>query len=401
MFWSQVWTVFTKELRDSLRDRRAVVSMFVVPTLVMPLLLLTAGAVMAKIVKKAQDEASPVVVVGGADSPELLAALHADPRLRVVEPAGDFRRMVADNRVRAAVEIPVGFAAALAGGEPAEVTLHFNEGDLKSDIGLGELERFFREFRDRTVAERLAARGLAPTLVRPFELRRSNAAPEKKAGNLLGGVVPYIIILLCFAGAMYPAIDLTAGEKERGTMETLLCSPVDRTALVLGKFFTVLSASLATIVCTLLSMVACILIGGTLMLAGPAGATAGPRLSLDPLGAAGVFVMVLPIAVLFAAVLLAVALCAKSTKEAQTYLSPLAFVIVLPAMIGMLPGVELDAKLALVPVLNLTLACKELLTGVWHWPYLALIFGSTTLYAVAALAGAVALFRRESVLFRA
>ncbi|HLP02504.1 MAG TPA: ABC transporter permease [Opitutaceae bacterium] len=403
MFWSHVWTVFTKELRDSLRDRRAVISMFVVPTLVMPLLLLTAGAVMAKIVKKAQDEASPVVVVGGADSPELLAALRADARMRVVEPQGDFRRMIADNRVRAAAEIPEGFAAALAAGEPTSVTLHHNEGDMKSGFGLRDLERFFREYRDRTVAARLEARGLPAALVRPFEIHRSNAAPEKKAGNLLGGIVPYVIILLCFTGAMYPAIDLTAGEKERGTMETLLCSPVDRTALVFGKFLTVLSASLATMACTLVSMVACILVGGTVMLAGPEGAAAageGAKLSLDLLGAAGVFVMVLPIAVLFAAVLLAVALCAKTTKEAQTYVSPLVFVIVLPAMIGMLPGVELNTKLALVPVLNLTLACKELLTGVWHWPYLALIFGSTALYAAAALAGAVALFKRESVLFR-
>jgi sodium transport system permease protein len=402
MFWSHVWTVFTKELRDSLRDRRAVISMFVVPTLVMPLLLLTAGAVMAKIVKKAQDEASPVVVVGGADSPELVAALRADARLRVVEAQGDFRRMIADNRVRAAVEIPPGFTAALTAGEPTGVTLHFNEGDLKSGFGVGELERFFREYRDRTVAARLEARGLPATLVRPFEVRRNNAAPEKKAGNLLGGIVPYVIILLCFTGAMYPAIDLTAGEKERGTMETLLCSPVDRTALVLGKFLTVLSASLATMACTLVSMVACIMVGGTVMLGGPGGSgeTAAP-LSLDPLGAAGVFVMVLPIAILFAAVLLAVALCAKSTKEAQTYVSPMVFIIVLPAMIGMLPGVELTAKLALVPVLNLTLACKEMLSGVWHWPYLALIFGSTALYAAAALAGAVALFKRESVVFRA
>ncbi|MFT3829786.1 MAG: ABC transporter permease [Opitutaceae bacterium] len=402
MFWSHVWTVFTKELRDSLRDRRAVISMFVVPTLVMPLLLLTAGAVMAKIVKKAQGEASPVVVIGGTDSPELLAELRADARLRVVEPAGDFRRMIADNRVRAAVEIPEGFAAALAAGEPTGVTLHHNEGDMKSGFGLRELERFFREYRDRTVAARLESRGLPAALVRPFEVRRSNAAPEKKAGNLLGGIVPYVIILLCFTGAMYPAIDLTAGEKERGTMETLLCSPVDRTALVLGKFLTVFAASLATMACTLVSMVGCILIGGTVMLAGPGGAAAGEgaRLSLDPLGALGVFAMVLPIAVLFAAVLLAVALCAKTTKEAQTYVSPLVFVIVLPAMIGMLPGVELNAKLALVPVLNLTLACKELLSGTWHWPYLGLIFGSTALYAAAALAGAVALFKREGVLFR-
>ncbi len=407
MFWSNVWTVFTKEVRDSLRDRRAVISMFVVPTLVMPLLLLLAGVITAKVVKKAQGEASPVAIVGGTDSPRVVAELRADPRLRVVEAEGDFRRMIAEKRVRAAVELPAGFEAALAAGEPATVTLHHYEGELKSGFGVGELERFFRELRERTVAERLMGRGLPADLVKPFEVKRRNAAPpEKVGGNLVGGIVPYVIILLCFTGAMYPAIDLTAGEKERGTMETLLCSPVSRTALVLGKFFTVLAASLATMVCMLVSMLACILAGGAYLAGGAGGLAAGggaghAPLVLDPFGAVGVFVMVLPVAVLFSATLLAVALFAKSHKEAQSYVSPLIMVVILPAMMGMLPGVELNAKLALVPILNLTLACKEMLSGVWHWPQLVLIFVSTAVYAGAALAVAVRLFRREAVLFRA
>ena len=404
MFWSNVWTVYAKEVRDALRDRRAVISMFVVPTLVMPLLMLTAGAIMAKVVKKAQDEAARIAIVGGADSPQVVAALRADERLRVVETDGDYRQAISEKRVRAAVELSAGFEAALTSGAPAAVTLYFNEGDLKSGFGVGELERFFRELRDRTVKRRLQECGLPAGLVQPFGLERRNAVPpEQVGGNLLGGIVPYVIVLLCFTGAMYPAIDLTAGEKERGTIETLLCSPVNRTALVLGKFLTVLTASLATMACTLGALLVCILFAGPAMLAGPgagAVAAAAPALRLDPLGMAGVFVMVLPVAVLFSAVLLAVALFAKNTKEAQTYVSPMAIAIVLPAMIGMLPGVELDARLALVPILNLTLACKEMLSGEWHWPYLALIFASTAAYAAAALAAAVALFKRESVLFR-
>ncbi len=102
---------------------------------------------------------------------------------------------------------------------------------------MGELEKFFRELRERTVAARLQERALPASLVKPFDFKRENVAPpEKVGGNLLGGIVPYIIIILCFTGAMYPAMDLTAGEKERGTMETLLCSPVARVNLVLGKF---------------------------------------------------------------------------------------------------------------------------------------------------------------------
>ena len=113
-----------------------------------------------------------------------------------------------------------------------------------------------------------------------------------------------------------------------------------------------------------------------------------------------IFVIVLPLAVLFSAALLAISLFAKSFKEAQSYISPLMIVVVLPAVAALLPGVELNAPLALVPVLNTSLICKEIITGTYHWNYIALIFVSSCLYATAAIWLAVKLFQREDVLFR-
>jgi sodium transport system permease protein len=113
-----------------------------------------------------------------------------------------------------------------------------------------------------------------------------------------------------------------------------------------------------------------------------------------------VFTMVLPLAVLFSAALLAIALFAKSYKEAQSYISPLMIVVVLPAVAAVLPGVELNTALALVPVLNTSLISKEIMTGTYHWKYIALIFASSCAYAAGAIAIAVKLFQREDVLFR-
>jgi sodium transport system permease protein len=124
-------------------------------------------------------------------------------------------------------------------------------------------------------------------------------------------------------------------------------------------------------------------------------------MTLDPLGLIGVLGMLLPMVVLFSAALFAISLLAKNYKEAQTYVSPLIIVILMPAMIGMLPGVELNWRLALVPVLNVSLASKELVSGVWHWDLLALIFGSSCVYAAVALWLAVKMFNREDVIFRA
>lgn len=410
MNWNHIVTIYLKELKDSLRDRRTLISMIVIPTLLMPLLMFGIGAVMTKVVKAAREEVSRIVIIGGEDSPGIVAALKADKRFRIVPAAGDYKQMVSDKKVRLAVEIPAGFEAGLKAGAPTTVMLYHYEGEMKSGLGTSAVERFFRDLREKTVETRLTDRGLSAEVVKPFEVKRRNVAPpEKVGGNIIGGIIPYIIIILCFTGAMYPAIDLTAGEKERGTMETLLCSPVHRVNIVLGKFLMVMTASIATMCLTLLSTGISLAIGGSFFAgggkvaaqaAGAAKAAANVMPSIDPLGIFGVFAMIAPVAVLFAAVLLTISLFAKSYKEAQSYVSPLIIVVIMPAMLGMLPGIELTAKTALVPILNLSLACKEMLSGVWHWPYLALIFGSTCAYAAGALALCVRMFNREEVMFR-
>jgi sodium transport system permease protein len=400
--WRNVSTVFRKELTDTLRDRRSLVSMFVVPTVVMPVLMLGIGVVSVKVVGKAREEAPAVMIAGAKDSPGVRAALERNGRLRLVPFAPDYKARIAARSLRAAVEIPDDFDAAVAAGRPAEVRICLFRGEFRSEeFAAGELERFFNGYRDRVVRERLAARGLEAALLRPFEVRRENVAPPAKVGgNLYGGLVPYLLILLCFTGAMYPAIDLTAGEKERGTMETILCSPVGRTELVLGKFFLVLAASLATVACSLGSMLATAQAGSAVLTGRALGAAGGlPAVSWP--GVLGVCALVAPLAVLFSAGLLTVSLFARSHKEAQSYVSPLIFIVILPAVGAVLPGVELDARLALVPILNVALAGKELVAGQFPAGMLALIFGSTCLYAAAALALAVRMFKRESVLFRA
>ena len=193
-------------------------------------------------------------------------------------------------------------------------------------------------------------------------------------------------------------------------METLLCSPVARVNIVMGKFLMVLTGSLAAMLLSLASMglsamsAGAILGGNTSRMAAAAAnakAATGVMPMIDPMGLLGVVGMVLPVAVLFSALLFTVALFAKSYKEAQSYVGPMIFLVIMPAIVGMLPGIDLNARLALVPILNLSLVCKEMLSGVWHWDYIGLIFGSSCVYAAIALALAVRMFKREDVIFRA
>lgn len=406
MNWRNVIVVYLKELTDSLRDRRTLLSMIIVPTLVMPALAFVVGRIATKVVAGARQEKPAIMVLGAGEAPGLATALAQSSRFRAMPPRDDYQRQIIDKKLRAVVRIPSGFERDLARNSASPVVILHYEGEIKSGFAAAELERFLREYRDRHVAATLAARDLPATLVRPFEVKRENVAPpEKVGGNLFGGIVPYLIIILCFAGAMYPAIDLAAGEKERGTMETLLCSPASRVEIVLGKFLMVLTGSLSAMVLSLVSMGATAIAMGLMLTGGGAPAVAaaarsGPMPMIDPVGLLGVLAMVFPVAVLFSAVELTVALFARTSKEAQSYLGPMILVVLLPAVIGMLPGIELNARLALIPLLNLSLVCREMLSGVWHWHYIGLIFASSCLYAAAALALAVRMFNREAVLFR-
>ena len=401
---SIVGTVFRKELLDQLRDRRTLISMVVIPIVLFPLLTIGLGALMGKLLEKARQEKATVMLLGAEHAPALAQRLHATEGIRVVPPAADYAMQISEKKVRAAVEFPEGFEEKLHSGgaeTPTVKILHY-AGELRSQFALRTLQKVLGDYRDTVVEERLRARNLSPDLLEPFKSVDENVAPpEKVGGAVLGGLIPYFIIILSLTGAAYPAIDLTAGEKERGTIETILASPVRRTELVLGKFLMVFVASLTTTALAIASFAATFLIvgqqfGASLNKPG----MKGMAFVISSKAVAAVFFMVLPLAVLFSAALLAISLLAKSYKEAQSYIQPLIIVVILPAVVGLLPGVELNAKLALVPVLNVSLVSKEILTGNYPWGLIGLIFGSSSLYAAAALFVAVRAFQRESVLFR-
>ena len=395
-----VGIVYRKELTEWLRDKRTLISTVLVPLLAFPILMVGMTSLMTIMIGKAEKETAKVMVIGGQDSPDLLEKIKKVSDLEVVPSSDDYKKQISEKEIRAAVDIPKGFDAALNRGEAQTVKIYFYEGEIKSSFGANHLEKFFNDYRDSIVSSRLSARNLPASMVKPFEVAQENVAPpEKVSGAALGGLLGYMVILLSMTGAIYPSIDLTAGEKERGTMETILSSPISRVDLVLGKFLLVLSASLSTAILSIISM------GTSFYLVGNSGAIGKKEAAVFQLhiGLAtvlSVFLMALPLAVLFAAALLTIALFAKSYKEAQSYLTPMTFIVVIPAVASLLPGFDLNPKLALIPILSTSLVCKEIVAGTFHWNYILLILLSSSVYAAAALFIAVKMFQRESVLFR-
>jgi sodium transport system permease protein len=398
-----IGTVYRKELTDSLRDRRTLISTLLVPLLLFPLMSVGFVGLAQTLEKKAEEEIPKIMLLGGADSPQVVEELRASKKIDVLPATPDWKDKIINKEVRAAIAIPDGFEASLAQQNPKTIEIYKYHGELKSSISAETAETNLRAYRDKVIAARLDASHVPATVLKPFLIKQDNVAPpEKVGGAAFGGIIGYMVILLCLTGGMYPAMDLTAGEKERGTMETILSSPISRVDLVLGKFLLVLTASLVTAALSVLSMG--VSFWGIQQLKAfdltknPDAAAMQLQIKLPAV--LSVFLMALPLAVLFSAGLITISLFAKSYKEAQSYISPLMILVIVPAVAAMLPGVELTAKLALIPILNVSLLCKELVTETYHWNFIALIFLSTCVYAAAALFLAVKMFQREDVLFR-
>src|SRR5579871_3938332 len=361
MSFRNIGIVYRKELREALRDRRTVVTSIVVPLLLFPLLSVGFVSLVGSIVGKTKDSTPKVMILGGEDSPKVVAALKATPKVEIVPAASDWKNQVIEKQIPAVVEIPAGFDQAVADQKKLSVMIYGYSGDLKSDIAGQKLEKSLKTYTDDVVKNRLQSRNLPPEVLSPFEIKQQNIAPPEKSGAalFLGGFIAYIVVFLCFNGGMHPAMDLTAGEKERGTMETILSSPISRAHLVIGKFLLVFTTAITTAALSVLSMGISFAIANALRATPIQAGENGMTFHIGFGAALSVFIMALPLAVLFSSVLITVATFAKSYKEAQSYITPLIFIVVLPAIAAMIPTIELDPKLALVPVLNVSLLCKE------------------------------------------
>jgi len=395
--------VFFKEMRDILRDRKTLLLMIVLPIVAVPLLLnLLIGFVMKK-EQEARTEVLEYVVFGAEHAPELAKAFETANGFKNVslgspdELAGAIR----GDRIDFGLMIPVQAADWLSGQKQAMIEFHFDNASAGSKVE-ERVEDVVGEFNDEVTAARLAELGVSSSrkrraVLEPVRLEEKGTGNMREViGDRIGGMVPYFFIAFCFMGVVYPAIHLGAGEKERGTLETLLLAPIPRHQLVIGKFLAVFCGGIIAVLLNLASV-------GT-WLAIKAGQFRGVLGSLigwiDTLDLVLLALMLIPVAAMFAALLLSVSIFARNSAEASTLISPFGIVLIVPAVLALLPGVELNWFWAWVPVTNVSLAMKELLKGTMDYSMLLAIFTSSTMIAGGLLFFCAKWFNRESVLFR-
>jgi sodium transport system permease protein len=395
---SRVFVVYRKEMRETLRDKRVLFGVFISPLVITPLLFFVMGYFFSQ--KAVQDKAETltVAVVKSPESKPFLDALGGDATLKIVEVANieTARTGIQQRTYRAALAVPDTAKTQLERGETVKLEAYFDPSNEKSSTALKRIQETLKIFNQKTLTDRLVKRGISETLLKPTEVESKSVASEKSVGGLiLSTILPYVIVLTGAFGGMTSAFDLGAGEKERGTMETLLVSPASRTEIILGKLLTIETVSVLSALFSIIGIIATFSAG----LAYFGEATRG-KIAIS-YGSVGIMaLMVIPLTLLTSSLLLVVSAFARNQKEAQAYVLPFMIVVILPAMMSFALGAESPRGLSLVPILNCALVIKQVMTNATDFVFLALSLGSSTLYAGAALVLCVALFNREEIIFR-
>ena len=347
-------TVFLKEVRENLRDRRTLISAFLTGPLLGPILfVMLLNVTLSRELDKA-GQPLPVPVIGAEYAPNLIDALKQGgvvPGAPVADPGKAVRDQDADVVLRIASD----YGAAWRRGQPVQVELFYDSSQRDAGTAVQRVTQLVEGYARQQGAMRLVARGISPSTAWPLQVaRRDQATPQSRA-VLLFAMLPYFFVITIFMGGMYLAIDLTAGERERQSLEPLFANPVARWKILAGKLAAICVFSSTSL---LITLVAFALVGRFI----PA-ARLGMELDLGVHFAARVLLLMLPLVLLLAALQSMVAAFAKSYREAQTYLSLLMLVPLIPSLVLAVMPIKALPWMYVVPLLGQNLGIMQLLRG--------------------------------------
>lgn len=388
-----ILTIFKKEMREILRDKRMLFLVILMPFFIYPVLFLLMGKVGAGQEEKLQKEKISLFVSGLPDSHELLKLLSADSSLVLQLRA--FDKVMLDSLPEAmGLEIPADFDEKISAGLTASPVLYVDESDYLLSARKENVQALLQAYSNQVLNGRLAAQSLNPAFVEPVSLQvKDISSRDDKLGRLLGTILPSLLLLLIFTGCIYIAIDITAGEKERKTLQTLYVTTASENAIIAGKFLAVASVGLSSAFMNVLSL----LLGLQLQMSELGANAELLSFSVSAASWLGLVLLIVLSTAFLAAISMVVAVLANSYKEAQSYITPLMMLVLLPIMVSQLPGLELSAKTALIPMLNISLAMGSLLASDVSYALVGLVLAMLLVYILLALWFAGRVFSNENI----
>ena len=396
MNFRTVKTIFKKEVLDTMRDKRTLIMMIGVPVVLYPALVII--GMQGALVQIAHLEKTVSRVALQTEESELVRGWLDDiEKIEIVETATPDADLDS-GKVEAVIYVAGPVAAPLSEGKSVPVEVRYDSTEFASVDAASRVRDGLDQVADTLLDTRLAAQQIGKDYIQPIRVSRKDVAPPAKTtGNALGIVLPVMMVIMLALGAFYPAVDVTAGEKERGTFETLLSTPTTKLEIVTGKFVTVFLLAMATGLLNLGSMAATFafvakqfqpIVGEALKF----------ELQIPPSALLVFLIIMVPLAFFISAIMMAIAVFARSFKEAQNYVTPFFLVLMVPVFFSSMPGVKLNAATQFVPVANVILLFRDMLTGKAEFEAMFAVFLSTAAFAVLALLFAAWLFQREEVI---
>ncbi len=394
----RIFTIIKKELRDLVRDRRTMFFMIVFPAVIIPFLIGGVSKLTISFMKKEMDKTLTIAIVGDEYDSTLVEFIRNQDKLILITTLSEhqIKPQILDEIIDGAIVIPNNVREYLSEKKQVELKHYFRSGKGEN-INEKRLNRILEDYFSPLIEARYQSFSLDKAVFEPYVISKIDVATEQeKFGKTIGTFLPYMFLLFCFSGAMYPALDLGAGEKERGTLETILTSPASQLEILTGKFIVVSFFGVMSVIFGLIGMLAAVNLNSGI-----------PEevitIAMTILGAKPIFLMLsllFPIALFFAAFLLSISFYAKTFKEAQSIMGPLNILIIIPIMIGMMPGITLEASTAWIPILNVSLAMNDIIAGTLSWSLYVEVMLSLLFFTGLSMWMSVKFVSREEVIFR-
>ncbi len=394
----KIIVIFKKEFKDILRDRRTIMMMVVMPMALIFVFINLSITLSRSQTRKAEEKTLKVALLKKENIESFRTILVKQKNIIIKEDveADKINGLIQEGKLDFAVVFEADFDRKVKERKSGNVDLYF-KGSIENSIAKKRIHASLKEYGQELLTVRLEALNLDHSFVEPLKIDEKDLSTQKeKIGESIGGLLPYFFIIFCFLGAMYPAIDLGAGEKERATIETLLTSPASRMQIVLGKFFVITCTGIISALIAILALYLALQQAKGL----PEGALQGIIRIVEFKSIGLLFSLLVPVCVFFAAALLSLSIFARSFKEAQSIMTPMNFLVVIPVFIGLFPGIKLNTTTALIPVLNVSLATKEIIAGTIKTGLLVEVYGSLFVLAALSLVFCAQWFKREEVIFR-
>ena len=398
------WQVLLiKEIKHLFRDTKTIVQTVVVPTFITPLLL---GAIFWYVGSIANEETKKTYDVStySAIESNLITQLTESDRLNILseESIANVITSVTDGNSEIGLVLDENFSENLTTDSSAKITIYSKNIDTFSQAK-SLVTNIIDEFEDAERNDRLAALNLTNEYVNPIVIEEEDLTTEEEsAGSIFGAILALFFVMYVMSGSTYPAVDLGAGEKERGTMETLISTNISSVDIIIGKMLSVTTSAVLTATFSMLGFAIPMVII-FLFYADSVNEYLFSLLSalLNPVAFLAVFILIIPLSVFMGAFLLAISVYAKTPKEAGLLLGNVLIIFIVPCYIPLInPGLELDFVGALIPCYNLALLTNNLIAGTVDWFLYSVSFISTIVYCCIAIYVTYIMFDDENVIFR-